>query len=166
MKKIIGICLILVLIGVVFVFNVKDREPIEKLKNAKFITKENNDLSVYEYIHELTHAFVNTEKKDIKIIAPTKEARYLGSELSQKEIYGKGDMDTYTEIGYMIDKIQYGLIDSEIIDLHNIVAKKLGEKDCVAKSLNIKAIKKIVNDDRFFDDIDRRTYMYRNEKNL
>lgn len=165
MKKIIGICLVVVLVGVVFVIK-KDKEPILELENAKFITKENNDLNVYEYIHELTHSFINTEKKDIKIIAPTKEARNLGSELSEKELYGKGDMDTYNKIGYMIEKIKYGLIDSDIINLHNILAEKLGEKDCVAKSLNINAIEKIVNDDRFFDSIDRENYKNRNEKNF
>ena len=82
MKKIIGICLVVVLVGVVFVIK-KDKGPILELENAKFITKENNDLNVYEYIHELTHSFINTEKKDINIIAPTKEARNLGSELSE-----------------------------------------------------------------------------------
>ena len=165
MKKIIGICLIVVLIGVVFAVN-KDKEPIVELKNAKFITKKNNDLNVYEYIHELTHSFIETEKEDIKIIAPTKEARNLGSELSEKEIYGKGDIGTYNKIGYIIEKIKYGLIDSDVINLHNIVAEKLGEKDCVVKSLNIKAIEKIVNDDRFFDSIDRENYKNRNKNNF
>ena len=66
----------------------------------------------------------------------------------------------------MIEKIKYGLIDSDIINLHNILAEKLGEKDCVAKSLNINAIEKIVNDDRFFDSIDRENYKNRNEKNF
>lgn len=157
MKKIIIICVMIVLIGTIITVK-RDKEPIAELKNAKFITKQSNNLNIYEYIHELTHSFVNTNKKDIEIIAPTNEARTLGSELAEQDIYGKGEIETYNEIGYLIDKIKFGVIDTDLIKLHDIVAKKSGEKNCKAKSLNITVIEQIVNDDRFFNSIERQCY--------
>ena len=114
MKKIIGICLILCLLGANLILCLiganfiieANKEPISELKNAKFIKNKSTDLNVYEFTHELTHAFVKTNKNSVKIIAPTNEARTLGSELSEKEIYGKGDIKTYRDIGYLIDKIR------------------------------------------------------------
>jgi hypothetical protein len=157
MKKIIIICAMVVLIGVIMIVN-RDKEPIAELKDAKFITKQSNNLNIYEYIHELTHSFVNTNKKDVEIIAPTNEARTLGSELADHEIYSKGEIETYMEIGYLIDKITFGVIDNDIIKLHDIVAKKSGDKYCKAESLNTSAIEQIVNDDRFFNSTQRECY--------
>lgn len=151
--------LVLLLFSIINLFFTEDEENrIQGLKNAKYVTSKNNDLGVYEYIHELTHSFVKANKKDAKIIAPTKEARDLGSTLCENEIAMKGDTETYTNIGYLIDKVRYGLIDDDIIKLHNIVAEKSGEKDCVAKSLNGELVKEIVNSNEFFDDVDRRNY--------
>lgn len=153
------IILVLLLFSIINLFSTEDEENrIQGLKNAKYVTSKNNDLGVYEHMHELTHSFVKTNKKDVKMIAPTKEARYLDSTLCENEIYMKGDMDTYTNIGYLIDKISYGLIDEDIIKLHNIVAEKSGEKDCFAKSLNGELVKEIVNSNEFFDDVDRQNY--------
>lgn len=109
-------------------FGEDQEDSIQGLENAKYVTSKNNNLGVYVYMHELTHSFVKTNKQDVKIIAPTKDARDLGSTLCENEIYMKGDMDTYTNIGYLIDKVSYGLIDEDIIKLHNIVAEKSGEK--------------------------------------
>ncbi|CEP90315.1 Uncharacterised protein [[Clostridium] sordellii] len=160
MKKIIGICLILCLVGANLILCLiganfiieANKEPISELKNAKFIKNKSTNLNVYEFTHELTHAFVKTNKNSVKIIAPTNEARTLGSELSEKEIYGKGDIKTYSDIGYLIDKIKYGVIDKDILKLHDIVAQKSGDTSCKAKSLNVEVIDKIVKDYRFFDD--------------
>ncbi|MFR8870189.1 hypothetical protein [Paraclostridium sordellii] len=166
MKKIIGICLILCLLGANLILCLicanfiieANKEPISELKNAKFIKNKSTDLNVYEFTHELTHAFVKTNKNSVKIIAPTNEARTLDSELSEKEIYGKGDIKTYRDIGYLIDKIKYGVIDKDILKLHDIVAQKSGDTSCKAKSLNIEVIDKIVKDYRFFDDKERECY--------
>ncbi|MBS6508402.1 hypothetical protein [Paraclostridium bifermentans] len=42
-----------------------------------------------------------------KGITPTKYARNLDVTLCENEIYMKGDIDTYIEIGYLIDKDNY-----------------------------------------------------------
>lgn len=166
MKKIIGICLILCLLGANLILCLiganfiieANKEPISELKNAKFIKNKSTDLNVYEFTHELTHAFVKINKNSVKIIAPNNEARTLGSELYEKEIYGKGDIKTYRDRGYLIDKIKYGVIDKDILKLHDIVAQKSGDTNCKAKSLNIEVIDKIVKDYRFFDDKERECY--------
>lgn len=110
----IGVVFIIVIILfsiVTILFSEEHENSIPVLKNAKYITSKNNNLEVYEYVHELTHSFVKTNRKDVKVIAPTKYARNLGVTLCENEIYMKGDIDTYTEIGYLIDKVNYGLID-------------------------------------------------------
>lgn len=141
-----------------FLFSEEDSLSVETLKNAKYVTSKNNNLEVYEYIHELTHSFVKTNKKNVKIIAPTKEARNFGTTLCENEIYMKGDIDTYTDIGYLIDKVNYGLIDEDILKLHNIVAEKSGEKNCIAKSLNRELVNELVNNNKFFDNVDKQNY--------
>lgn len=157
----IGVVFIIVIILfsiVTILFSEEHENSIPVLKNAKYITSKNNNLEVYEYVHELTHSFVKTNRKDVKVIAPTKYARNLGVTLCENEIYMKGDIDTYTEIGYLIDKVNYGLIDEDIIKLHNIVSEKSGEKNCLAKSLNIELINEIVDNNKFFDDTDKQNY--------
>lgn len=167
MKTKLAICLIIVFCAIlilalssVLLFFIKPEDSIFTSKNSKYITKENNTLGVYEYIHELTHAFINVNKENVDIIAPTKEARKLGSELCESEIYSKGDIDTFKEIGYRIDKIQYGLIDDDTITLHNMTAEKSGNKDCVPSGLNFEVIYEIAHDNKFFDDTDRINYYY------
>lgn len=157
----IGVVFIIVILLfsiVTILFSEEDENSIPVLKNAKYITSKNNNLEVYEYVHELTHSFVKTNRKDVKVIAPTKYARNLGVTLCENEIYMKGDIDTYTEIGYLIDKVNYGLIDEDIIKLHNIVSQKSGEKNYIAKSLNIELINEIVDNNKFFDDTDKQNY--------
>ncbi|MGL5755518.1 MAG: hypothetical protein ACRCYC_09360 [Paraclostridium sp.] len=163
MKKQLGICLMTVFCTILvftltFSLFLKPEDSVFTSKNSKYITKENNSLGVYEYIHELTHAFINVNKENVNIIAPTKEARKLGSELCESEIYSKGDMDAFTEIGYRIDKIQYGLIDDDTITLHNLAAENSGNKDCIANGLNYEIIYEIAHDNKFFDDNDRINY--------
>ncbi|CEN81997.1 Uncharacterised protein [[Clostridium] sordellii] len=172
MKKIIGICLILCLLGANLILCLiganfiieANKEPISELKNAKFIKNKSTDLNIYEFTHELTHVFVKTNKNSVKMIAPTNEARTLASELSEKEIYGKGDIKTYRDIGYLIDKIKYGVIDKDILKLHDIVAQKSGDTNCKAKSLNVEVIDKIMKDYRFFDDKERECYNVQNSQ--
>ncbi|KGJ48587.1 hypothetical protein KD33_13680 [Clostridium sp. NCR] len=157
----IGVVFIIVILLfsiVTILFSKEHENSIPVLKNAKYITSKNNNLEVYEYIHELTHSFVKTNRKDVKVIAPTKYARNLGVTLCENEIYMKGDIDTYSDIGYLIDKINYGLIDEDIIKLHNIVSEKSGEKNCISKSLNIELINQIVDNNKFFDDTDKQNY--------
>lgn len=75
----IGVVFIIVIILfsiVTILFSEEHENKIPVLKNAKYITSKNNNLEVYEYVHELTHSFVKTNRKDVKLIAPTKYARY------------------------------------------------------------------------------------------
>lgn len=155
MKKFLICCSIIILSGGAFIFY---KNNIPELKNAKYIESEKNDLGVYEYIHELTHSFVNTNNNSVQIIAPTKEARELGSTLCENEIYMKGDIESYKEISHLIDKVKYGIIDNDIIKLHNLTAKHIGKTNCTANSLNDDAIKKIINNDKFFDNADRENF--------
>lgn len=141
MKKLLpyyGVGLLFIIFVLLFsiiniLFFKENENSIQGLKNAKYVTSENNNLGVYEYIHELTHSFVKADKKDVKIIAPTKYARNLGATLCENEIYMKGDIDTYTDIGYLIDKVNYGLIDEDIIKLHNVAAEKSGKRIVLLK---------------------------------
>lgn len=127
-------------------------ENVEELKTAKYITEENNNLNTYEYIHQLTHAFVVTNKNNVEIIAPTDKARTLAKELCEENIYRNGDIKIYSKIGYIVEKLGCGTIDNDIVELHNIVAEKSGHKDCIASSLNYDVIDKIIHNDEYFSD--------------
>lgn len=136
-------------------------QNIEELKSAKHITKENNNLNVYEYIHQLTHAFVTTNKKDVEIIDPTPEAVNLAIELCDEEIYGKGDIEAYSDIGYILEKFRC-TIDSDIIKLHNVVCKKLGNKDCVANGLKYDLIDKVIHNTKYYPKEEQQFYSKKN----
>ena len=135
----------------------KESAQVSIIDNAKYITIEDKNLDVYDTIHELSHSVVNTDKESVELIAPTKEARKIAWDLVESDIYMKDDIAMYNKIGYIVEKFYYGLIDEDLIKMHNTIAKE-SNLDCSAISLNTKAIEKIIIDDRFFDDNDRINY--------
>lgn len=150
----IGILSITIVMGI----NIKNEDQqVCIIDNAKYITIEDENLDVYNTIHELSHSVVNTDQESVELIAPTKEARKIAWDLVEREIYMKDNISMYNKIGYIVEKFYYGLIDEDLIKMHNIISKE-SNFGCSAISLNTQAIERIITDDTFFDDEDRINY--------